>query len=256
MLSDPALTFAGMFERVRDILRAVAAHKADDPQAMERAVEWVLRRSQDGGRPLLYVPGKRNFQDEPVLVALSKRVLTATWKTLGNASWSGGPVLAAWPREKHLAEIDSDRRTSALCVLTWSPQDVAAWASAHQPQQLSPGAAPPPPATVTDPVVQQGMETLTALVNHANNLAGALDRRDAVNVLLTLHEGGHVLQPAEIYTWALAHGWPAAGATRLKDLAGQIAAGGRPRAERSALRPDILQVWRRDAGSSEAPSSP
>jgi hypothetical protein len=236
-----------MFESVRNIPRAVVAHKADDPQAYQRAAQWVLQQAQEGGQPLLYVPGARNFADEPVLVALSKRVTTATWKTLPRIRWAGGPVLAAWPTERHLNEIDNDGRTSALCVLTWSLADVAAWASARQPQQLSPGVASPAPASISDPVVEQGLITLTHLVNHANQLAGALDRRDAVNVLRTLHEGGYRLVPDELYAWALAHGWPATGAMRLKDLAAQIASGGRPRAERGALRADILDVWRADA---------
>ncbi len=239
-----------MFERVRPIPRAIAAHKADDALAYERAVQWLLRQVQDmGGQPLLYVPGKNNYRDEPVLVALAKRVTTSTWKTLPSAGWRGGPVLAAWPTEKHLARIDSDCRTWALCVLSWAPNDTAAWASARQPERLSPGAAAPPPATITDPVVDEGMKTLMALVNHANQLAGALDRRDAVNVLLTLHDGGHSLHPDELYAWALANGWPAGGASRLKALAVQIAGGSRPRADRGALRADILDVWRGDASA-------
>lgn len=81
--------------------------------AYERAVQWTLAHSDRlWGHPLLYVPGKRNFQDEPVLVGMSKRVAVAMWKTLSSAHWGGGPVLAAWPTEKHLADIDGDRRTT------------------------------------------------------------------------------------------------------------------------------------------------
>jgi len=58
-----------------------------------------------GEQPLLYVPGKDNFQNEPALVTLSKRVITATWKTLRNPRWGGGPVLAAWPTERHLVPL-------------------------------------------------------------------------------------------------------------------------------------------------------
>jgi len=50
--------------------------------------------------------------------------------------------------------------------------------------------------------------------------------------------------PPSICAWALANGWPAKGARRLKELATDIAGGKRPRAIRGALRPDILQVWR------------
>lgn len=237
-----------MFEKTRAIPRAVV--DLDDDSGAERAARWTLNQAQSvGGQPLLYVPGKRNIDYNPVLLALSKRVTTATWRTLLRERWSGGPVLAAWPDQKHLADIDGDPRTSALCVLGWSQKDTQGWAAAYQPERLTPGAGNPPRAGISDPVVEQGMKTMTALVNHANQLAGSMDRRDAVNVLLTLHDGGHRFEPDELYAWALANGWPARGADRLKEFAMQINRGSRPRADRSALRPDILQVWRAEAGS-------
>jgi hypothetical protein len=207
---------------------------------------------EQGGQPLLYLPGRRQEDAEPVtqLAGTESQDQTETWKTLGNSGWAGGPVLAAWPDENRLAQIDGDRRTGALCLLTRADQDAAAWASAHQPEQLSPGASLPPPAAIADPVVEQGMATLTTLVNQSNNLAGVMDHRDAVTVLQLLHDGDHRLDPPSIYAWALAHGWPARGAQRLQKLAAAIAGGKRPRpGVEPALRSDILQVWRDDAES-------
>lgn len=227
----------------------MAGPNAADQQAVARAVQWFLQTFAElGGEALLYMPGRSNIEAEPRLRALSQRVKTETWRTLTNSRWSGGPVLAAWPNEEHLARIDDDRRTTALCLLVWNEEQAAAWAAAHHPKRLSPGAGAPATATVADPVVGKGLETLTRLVNHANQLAGSMDRRDAVNVLQTLHDGGHHLDPANIYAWALANGWPAAGAQRLKELASDIAGGKRPRPGiPGGLRPDILQLWRRDA---------
>ncbi|HEY5475388.1 MAG TPA: hypothetical protein VIK11_01620 [Tepidiformaceae bacterium] len=233
-----------MFERKRNIPRAIAGPNAVDQQAVERAVRWVLQKDvEQSGQSLLYMPARPNVEAEPRLQALSRQVQTETWKTLSGSRWTGGPVLAAWPDEKHLAQIDSDGRTSALCLLVWNDRDAAGWAAAHQPEQLSPGASMPAPASVADPVVGEGLKTLTALVNHGNQLAGSMDHRDAVNVLQTLQDGGHRLDPQGIYAWALANGWPAKGAQRLKELATDIAGGKRPRAVPGALRPDILQVW-------------
>lgn len=75
-----------------------------------------------------------------------------------------------------------------------------------------------------------------------------MDKRDAVAVLLTLHDGGYRLEPAQIYAWALKHGWPSRGAERLQDLATRIRSGTRPRVSTWPLRPDILQRWREQAG--------
>ncbi len=236
-----------MVER-RDIARAITGGPGEDPDAAKRAVQWLTQKVRDlGGQPLLYAPGRSNYRHDPVLLPLSQRILTETWKTLNNARWSGGPVLAAWPSEERLALIDGDRRTTALCVLAWNPKDSAAWASAHDPQILSPGIGPSP-AVQLDPVVEQGLMTLTRLVNHSNNLAGSMDRRDAVVVLRTLHEGGHRLDPDAIYAWALSNDWPGRGALRLKEMASEVGAGKRLRAGGdSPLRADSLQRWRQQA---------
>jgi hypothetical protein len=109
------------------------------------------------------------------------------------SGWRGGPVLAAWPSERVLAEIDGDRRTSALVVLTWSPNDVAGWVAVHDPDVLSPGVVAPEAAALSDPVVVLGIDSLMMLVNQSNNLAGTFDRNLAVAVLLMLHDGGQRL---------------------------------------------------------------
>jgi hypothetical protein len=106
---------------------------------------------------------------------------------------------------------------------------------------------------VSHPVIVQGLVTLTRSVNHGNALAGTLDRRDAVAVLQTLHDGGHRLVAEDIYAWALANQWPARGAERLKELTSRIAGGHRPRLGATyPFRDDILEVWR--TGASEAGS--
>ena len=75
--------------------------------------------------------------------------------------------------------------------------------------------------------MEESLKTLTQSVNHANNLPETLDERDAIATLLILHHSGHQLEPADIYTWALASGWPAQRALRLHELATTIAGGKR-----------------------------
>ena len=67
------------------------------------------------------------------------------------------------------------------------------------------------------------------MVNHANNFAGAMDKRDAIDVLQRLHDSGHRLDPPQVYGWALKHGWNARGAERLRAYAERIGEGKRPR---------------------------
>jgi hypothetical protein len=235
-----------VFEQTRDIPRALTGGPGEGDQATRRAVAWLLSQAKAlGGEPLFYVPGRRNVEHDDLLLRLSKSVKTETWRTLMGSGWRGGPVLAAWPDQQKLAQIDGDRRTSALCVLTWSERDVAAWVTAHHPDVLSPGVVAPAAAALTDPVVVRGIDSLTMLVNQNNHLASTFDRNLAVAVLLTLHDGGHRLDPEGIYAHALSSGWPADGADRLKELAERVAAGKRPRIYGNwPLQRDLLQRWR------------
>lgn len=238
-----------MFERTRDYPTAMTDPAAPADQAMSDAIGWFAQQVQAlGGQPLLYLPQRRSAENDPQLSRLARAVKAETWTTLRSAGWQGGPVFAAWPDDKHLASVADHRGTTALVVLSWNAKDVAGWAAAARPRMLSVGASAPPAAVLGDPVVEQGLISLTRMVNHSNNLAGALDRRDAVSVLLTLHDAGHRLEPEPIYAWALAHGWPASGALRLREFVEKIVGGVRPRVQGSSpFRPDILQQWREAA---------
>lgn len=86
------------------------------------------------------------------------------------------------------------------------------------------------------------------MVNHANNLAGHMDHRDAVAVLRTLHQGGYPLPADEVYAWALAHRWPARGAERLRELAHKVDAGRTVQLKGQwPFRSEILQIWQAEA---------
>lgn len=241
-----------MFERTREYPTAVSASSSGGGDAVARAARWFLAQAQAvGGQPLLYFPSKQNLDAEPLLGRLTRErtVVTATWRTFRGVRWSGGPVLAVWPDEEHLALVADHARTRALCVIPWTEGDVTAWQRAATPERLgtqAPDSAAGP--LVSDSVVVEGLRTLTAMVNHANNLAGSLDRRDAVAVLRTLHDGGHQLVAADVYAWALANRWPAVGSQRLKQLADDITEGKKPRrGGPSPLHDDALQQWRRAA---------
>lgn len=77
-------------------------------------------------------------------------------------------------------------------MIGWSGNDTAGWLTAYQPTLLADGDAPATAPAISDPVVVEGMKTLTAMVNHGNNLAGAMDKRDAVDVLMRLRDAAIV----------------------------------------------------------------
>lgn len=239
-----------MFERDRSYPTAITGD--DFENAELDAIAWAAKQQKIiGGTILIYVPTKASLHDsEGPLAQMAKLpgVVVATPKT-GIYGWSGGPVIAAWPTRESLAQLADQRRVKALCVIPWVPEYTSAWQQAANPEML--GTAKPPAANeCLDPVVAVGLKHLTRVVNHANNLAGGLDHRDAVAVLRELHRGGYRLPPDAVYAFALAHGWPGRGAGRLRELASQIDAGKAVRLQGpSPLRSDILQRWRDEAAA-------
>ncbi len=241
-----------MFEQQRNIPRAVTVDGAAKPQDAQRsAIRWTVEQLDlTGGRVLILVPSKQDFASMDNLLARFAKAAGAAVETLrGQIDWRGGPVIAAWPTREALARIDEDARTKALCVIPWVLQDTQAWTQAHSPVLL--GAAEQVTPVALDPVVRRGLEQLTRMVNHANNLAGGYDKRDAVAVLRLLHRGGYRLPHRDVHAWALANGWPARGAERLREMAEKIDAGRAVQMRGdSPLRPDALARWQAEASLS------
>lgn len=238
-----------MFGRTeRNYPKALTAGPDHGDQGLRDGLRWLMKKvSEVGGAPLVVAPGRANVDHNSLLSEFVKRtgVTVATWRSRPR-DWHGGPVLAAWPTRQKLGEIADDPRTAALCVVPWAKGEVDAWAAAESPELLGPAAVTE--STALDPAVVEGLKTLTAMVNMGNNLAGSLDRRDAVAVLRTLKDGGYRLSPDAIYSWAISNEWSARGAERLRELAAKFEAGKRPPLKGGyPLRSDILDVWRREA---------
>lgn len=240
-----------MFERERLYPTAITGDGATEFEKAELdAIEWAaVQQKLVGGNIMLYVPAKASLQtsDGP-LARLSKLpdVVVATWKT-GIVSWRGGPVIAAWPSRDKLAHIVDDSRIRALCVIPWETDDTLAWRQSSDPELLG-DAMEADDGIALDPVVVVGLTHLTRMVNHANNLGGGLDHRDAVAVLQVLRRGGYRLPADAVYTFALANGWPGRGAERLRELAGKIDSGRTVHLQGPwPLRDDVLQRWAAEA---------
>ena len=230
---------------------ALAAGPGAGDTGVRTGIAWVLDiLKRQGGQVLVYAPGKQNIERHTLLSAFSQQrgVAVGTWRR-SDFGWSGGPVLAAWPDRAKLGEIADDSRTTALCVVPWSPGEVDGWVEAHHPELLPGAEVSEAEGDTLHPVVAEGLKTLTASVNHGNHLTGALDRRDAVAVLRALREAGYRWSPDRMYSWALMHEWPAPGAERLRALAKDFEDGKRPQLKGgNPLRPDIVDMWRVEAG--------
>ena len=240
----------------------IDAHGPDD-EALKVGFAWLVRRAVAGdGRAALFLPSLQ--QIEPLAAAIGDRGVAALKKSrrlIANGadielftdrtlrvSYRQGPVLGVWVDDKQLDKLEN-LGAPALCAIPWNRADIDAWKRAWNPTDLRTGDRPhtADPA-VTNPVVLAALESLTIRVNLSTGLGHPSDKAAAVQLFLALRNGGERFDPDQVHAWAASHGWRAAHARQLGELARKIADRRTVRAgQQQAWRPDILTIWRADA---------
>ena len=219
------------------------------PEEMaRRAAAWIR---QQPGTPLVFFPTKQNYDANQLLNRLTADIPRGTERNIWGSGWQRGPVLAAWPTKRMLQMLTDELATSvtALCVLEWGePAWQCGWLTARRARSVVDGSVHGGGSVQLDPVVEVAMRHLGARVNHANDLDGIYDKRDAVETLQVLHRAGYRFDVETLCTWALANGFSGREVERLREYAVGVQRGKRfqLRAGR-ALRPDIVEIWKRDA---------
>lgn len=228
-------------------------------------LKWLLETQAGNGEPLIVTPGKHQLTHGALAEVLGKAavalnrvgtvrgpngqtVYAATKLTFPPSAWRGGPVLALWPDAKTLEKLERHGTPSAICVVPWTFEEIATWASGRGAVDLtSPDTAPAAPV-IGDPVVGVAMRELTLAVNLSTGLSHPSDREHAINVFRVLRGGRHFWDPAEIEAWALGNGWDLHGAEQSSGVARGVAEGKQFQTSgRSTVRSEALGRWRDDA---------
>jgi hypothetical protein len=240
----------------------VDAHGPDD-EALRFGFAWLVRRAVVGdGWAALFVPSLQ--QIEPLAAAVGGRGVAAlkksrrlkvngadielfTDRTL-RVTYRQGPVLGVWVDDNQLDKLEN-LGAPALCAIPWNRADIDAWKRAWNPTDLRTGDKPhATEATIANPVVLAALESLTTRVNLSTGLGHPSDKAAAVQLFLALRNGGERFDPGQVHAWAASHGWRAAHARQLGELAQKITDGKTVKAgQQQAWRPDILTIWRADA---------
>ena len=149
---------------------------------------------------------------------------------------------------------------TALCVIGWDTASLRPWVSAVQAEVLGvpsvwegdeedeDGLEP----SELDPVVVEGLKSLTQMINHNNTISAGFEKDTVVAMLLGLHRHRYPMDPDAVQAWALAHGWSGKNPERLAAYVRDINAGKRPRTRRGVLASDVIaQLERRAAGEDQ-----
>ncbi len=139
-----------------------------------------------------------------------------------------GPLLVPWANGAMVGSAE-ECRPAAICAIPWAEADLDDWKRAYDPVDVRTGEPLGEDQIELSPLVTQALISLTSTVNPSTGIHHPSDAQHARRLLKALYIAGEPLDPAEIRTWALAHGWEARHAEDLADLAGKIAAGKRVR---------------------------
>lgn len=160
-----------------------------------------------------------------------------------------GPVLAYWPSDEALDELDG-RQPPAVCAVASATERIAGWLGAWTPADLLTPDTTPAAMTVSNTVVAAALADLTDSVNHNNGLSSPYERSLTILTFRALLAGGEAYDPAEIRAEAVRLGWEPRFARDLALVAADMRAGKRPRIPRgglSELHPEALARWRAEA---------
>lgn len=109
---------------------------------------------------------------------------------------------------------------SAICAIPWTENDLETWRRAWNP--IDPCTGEPigqEALTVSSPLVERGLESLTTAVNLSTGIHHPSDERHAKRLFKALHLCGEPLDETEIRTWAIRHNWEPRHADDLAELA-------------------------------------
>lgn len=241
--------------------RFVDAHGPDD-EAVRDGIGWLASAARSAGtnRGAIFVNtlGQveslgRVIGDQAAKEFAKNKKLTASGVTIDllterglPMSYTSGPVLGVWVDSKDMDKVEK-LNPSAICAIPWSREDLAGWKADRNPTDLRTGQAGGSDQTISNPVVEAAMQSLTIRVNLSSGLGHPSDKAATVQMFRALKKAGDY-NPEEIRAYAVRHGWRPDHARQLAEkgraiLDGKAIQGGKV----AAWSPDAVKIWREDA---------
>jgi hypothetical protein len=232
-----------------------------DDDAVVHGFRWLIgfARDQDAPRCGLFVPAIGSAENlarplgdvgarlarERSLQAEGLTVELLAPRSLRHGTYDS-PILAIWVDDDMIDKIEEARPT-AICAIPWSETDLKAWKAAWQPGDPRAGTPAGAGGTISNPVVEAAMASLTARVNLSMALAHPSDRAAAVWAFKLLKQAGEPFDPGEIRSWAVTHHWRPQDAKEIADIAQKFLDGRRVQAGPRGWAKDIIKQWRETA---------
>ena len=211
-----------------------------DPDAERLGIEWLVREGREQDLPcVVIVPSvdaisnlERAIGRDAAEFAkrdrhfILERVQVQVFTDRTCPGVFAGPLLVPWANGAMVGSAE-ECRPAAICAMPWAEDDLDDWKWAYDPIDVRTGEPLGEAQVELTPLIAQALSSLTASVNLSTGIHHPSDARRARQFLKALHIAGEPLDPSEIRSWALAHGWEARHVEALSELAEKIAAGKR-----------------------------
>lgn len=229
------------------VLRVGIKKALDYAQEHEHEVVVVVVQTLDGAADLIGVLGASRARKlrQGAQVQLGEVALClATKRNLSVGADT--PAVVVWAHDDILVELD-DRQPPAIIAVASSEGRMPEWLADWRPQPLREATSPLPPAIPNlSPVLEAAMRGMTLQINCGTGLGNSRDKELAVGILRAFEDANEPYEPVALRVWAANHGWTAAGARQLAEVAGEVQAGVRHRSVRK-MPADLVGRYRQAA---------
>lgn len=168
-------------------------------------------------------------------------------KRIDPQGWQSGPVLAIYPDKKLLDKVDGMYGVTDVLVVPWSKDEVQYWIDTWGAQTLQSDESGSTP-DLTDPIVEEALETLDRLVNTSIGITHPSDRSTCIEIFKTLHREGIHFDADAVRAWLVAEKrWASDDADDVKEITEGVEAGKGFQYESGRLSNDIMEQWKEEA---------
>lgn len=158
------------------------------------------------------------------------------------------PLAAFFVDTKFLDVLQSIPTLPAMLVVPWLLEEVKPWIRTVNAKDLDTPKNELPEELIKNGVIVQALRTLSALVNKSTGILHPLDRDSAIEIFKTLKNAGEDFTPEDAKAFLIREeGWKATYAQDVADIAQKVLEGKKLQYRSGRLRPDLLDIWRKEA---------
>ena len=252
----------------RETERYVVPAEGPEAEPIPRAYTMLDEEcAHFGANAIVLVPGKDTLTRRTVQQGLGRPVVASllkgqqvvlpggglaalrTERTFRD-SFTSDIILAIYPTQRMLGQIDEAKYATAIIVVPWRMEDLREWQRMWNPHVV--GQPDGEPQQLLDnAVVEEGLKRLTTMLGPASLEMSSLDDRNLAKQLLwELWRHDELYDPDAIRAWAMRHDWPPRYADQLREYAQHIKDGKHVRLGHRLWRDDIVDQLRRGAADS------